>query len=430
MTAALPLPTWLQTLSQAVPSSELSAALLAHQAQYRQAFLEHGLPTRKHERWKYADLQFLSTKAWVAAKPVFNAEHVQAVIAQRRLKHTDSVLLVCVNGYFMPDLCDLIRLPANVRLCSRSDAFRDFAADMTTAVIDAQRYPFACLNALMSTDGLFLALPDQCKLSVPVHLLSIVTESHDVMLSPHHHVIVGEQSQLTLLEEYVSLTSHAYWMNTAATIVLQREARCGHYKIQQESELATHLSHTFVEQRQDSYFNATQCSTGGAFARDELIVQLRESGAACDTAGFYRTQRDHQYLDHHIDINHLAPDTQSDMLYKGIADQRSRAVFNGRVYVQKDAQKINAHQTNHHLLLSSAAEVYAKPELEIYADDVKCKHGASTGQLDEEALFYLRSRGLTYQEAFNVLLHAFGDAVLARFPSQGMKERAQELMYL
>jgi len=155
---------------------------------------------------------------------------------------------------------------------------------------------------------------------------------------------------------------------------------------------------------------------------------LLEKGAQCQTGGFYHLREANQYIDNHIEINHEAAHSSSDMLYKGIVDNRSRAVFNGRLYVKQDAQKILAHQANHNLLLSTQAEVYSKPELEIYADDVKCKHGATIGQLDQDALFYMCSRGIPYADAVNILLRGFAEEILDRVTHAGMKKRVQEAL--
>ncbi len=215
-------------------------------------------------------------------------------------------------------------------------------------------------------------------------------------------------------------------MNVVTHMNLGKEAQFDYCKIQTESNQAIHVAHTFIQQRQDSKATLTYFSTGGAFARDEVMVKLLEPGADCRTGGFYHLNEDNQYIDYHVDIDHVAPRSQSEMLYKGILDKKSRAVFNGRLYVGKNAQKILAYQANHNLLLSKTAEVYSKPELEIYADDVKCKHAASTGQIDQEALFYLRSRGISHQDALTILLRGFTQDILERITHPGIRMRIEE----
>ena len=180
-----------------------------------------------------------------------------------------------------------------------------------------------------------------------------------------------------------------------------------HYKVQRENTSATHMANTFITQQRDSMVALTNISIGAKFSRDDVLVKLQETGAECRTAGFYRLESDNQYIDQHITIDHAAPHSRSEMVYKGVLDKKSRAVFNGRLHVGVGAQKIEAQQQNHNLLLSNFAEIYSKPELEIYSDDVKCKHGATTGQLDQDALFYLRARGIEKTEAVSLLLHAF-----------------------
>ncbi len=186
-------------------------------------------------------------------------------------------------------------------------------------------------------------------------------------------------------------------------------------KLQQESTRAIHMENIFVTQHQDSAVAINHLTVGASFSRDDALVTMAEPGAVCQTGGFYHTTRDGQYIDHHVDVKHAAPRTNSEMFFKGIIDKKSRAVFNGGLYVAAGAQKINATQQNHNLLLSNAAEIYSKPELEIYADDVKCQHGATTGQIDQDALFYMRARGIDQQTAMNILLKGFAFKIFKIF---------------
>lgn len=395
-------------------------------------FIKNNLPTRKDERWKYADLSFLANKNFAAAKRVDDEILIDA-INQHRLRQGDNILLVFVNGYFMPSLSDLHKLPLGVIASDLNYAAKHHAETMEMhwkGDIDTKKFPFAGLNAEMCTDGLFLQLPDHCELATPIHVLSIVVDDAEFIAHPWHTIVLGEQSKLVLIEEYFSLAEQPYMMNVVTTINVGKGATLEHYKIQQEGKRAIHMANTFVKQKQDSNVSFANFAMGSEFARDDVIVRLQESGANCKTAGFYHLYRDNQFVDHHVDIDHIAPASQSEMLYKGILEQKSRAVFNGRVHVHKDAQKTLAYQANHNLLLSNDAEVYSKPELEIYADDVKCKHGATTGQIDQEALFYMRSRGISYAEAMNILLLGFAEEIMQRISHPGVKMRVTEMCYL
>lgn len=429
------IPQWLHACKVSAHPQE-AAWLSDFRQRHWDAFLKNGMPTRKEERWKYTDLAFLANKNFSAAVDYrkakkADADHLHHVINKHRLQCGDSILLVFVNGYFMPVLSDTAKLPPSVIACSLGAAFQQHAELIKKywpANTDTQKYPFANLNAAVFADGLFLSLSDKCELSMPIHLLSLAAGECEFAAHPHHFIILGEHSKLPLIEEYIALSDLSYIMNIVTTITVGKHARLEHVKIQNEGVRAVHMANTFVQQKQDSNVTFTNFSVGSTFSRDDVVVKLLETGADCKTSGFYHLRYDNQYIDHHIDIDHAAPRSNSEMLYKGILDKKSRAVFNGRLYVEKDAQKILAYQANHNLLLSNDAEVYSKPELEIYADDVKCKHGASTGQIDQEALFYLRSRGVDKTEAMRILLEGFAEEIMQHVTHPGVKMRVQEML--
>jgi Fe-S cluster assembly protein SufD len=391
-------------------------------------FISTSLPTRREEPWKYTDVSFLTKKKFADPKRL-DAEYLRDKVNAYRIHHGESIILVCVNGYFMPTLSDTAKLPQEVIVRSLNEALIDqseLIQQHWLGNINAKRYPFASVNTALFTDGLFLLLSDNCEINIPVHLLSLAADENEFIAQPHHLIVVGAHSKLTLVEEYAAATTFPYFMNIVTTIRIGNNARFEHYKIQTENDVAAHMANTFIHQKQDSIAAFMNFSSGGIFARDDLVVKLQETGAECRTAGFYRLQRNNQYIDHHVDITHNAARSHSEMLYKGILDKKSQAVFNGRLCVEKEAQKILAYQANHNLLISNNAEVYSKPELEIYADDVKCKHGATTGQLDQDALFYLRSRGIGETEAMNILLQGFAEEIIQRIGHPGIRQRAEE----
>ncbi len=402
-----------------------------HKQQW-ESFLANELPTRKNERYKYADFSCLKDKEFSLAKRC-DDELIQDAIHQHRLQHGESILMVFVNGYFMPMLSDLAKLTPNVIACRLQDALNDpHHADLVKQYvaenIDTGKYPFANLNTAIATDGLFFYLPNHCEVDLPLHLLSIAIDETEFCTYPKHVFVLGENSKLTIVEEFFSHKQQAYIMNEVKHITLAKDAKLNYCKIQNEGRLAIHLAHIFLQQMQNSFVTVTNFSFGAQFARDDLVVLLKEPGAKCKTAGFYRLRQYDQYIDHHIDISHAATHSTSEMLYKGVLAEKSRAVFNGRLLVEKDAQKTLAYQANHNLLLSNQAEIYSKPELEIYADDVKCKHGATTGQLDQDALFYLRARGINKDDAINILLQGFAEEILQRIDHPGIKLRVLEMM--
>lgn len=298
-------------------------------------------------------------------------------------------------------------------ICSLASAKQKHADLLATCVrkkIDAQKYPFAAMNVAQQHDARFIFVPDQTEMTLALHFAN----AENLLSQPQHCIVLGKYSCLTLLEDFRQLHEESCMMNIVNHIFLAEGATLNYYKIQQENAAAIHVATTFIQQKENSHVNYVNIASGGKFSRDDVVVDLQGAHASCHTAGLYFLKRDLQYIDHHVAINHIAPHTQSDMLYKGLIDKKSRAVFNGRLHVAPHAQKISAHQANHHLLLHQAAEAYAKPELEIYADDVKCKHGATTGQLDEQALFYLRARGIDRTSATQMLMESFANEIFSR----------------
>lgn len=233
------------------------------------------------------------------------------------------------------------------------------------------------------------------------------------------YISVPANTRFTLLEEYNSQLelANVYSTTIHTDIELGEGAIFHRIKIQKESEFATHQATTTIQQKKDSISDLVYYATGGRSATDKVTANLSEIGAQCRTAGFYQLTRDAQDINYDIHIHHAASQTESDMLFKCVADKKSRGEFTGRIHVLKDAQKIKAYQANHNILLSNQAEVYSRPQLEIYADDVKCKHGSTTGQLDQDALFYLRARGIEEADAKQMLLAGFAEEVLKRIPA-------------
>lgn len=426
MTEVTQVPEWLTKPVKI--EAKLPTWLAEYRAKHWDAFIQNGLPTMRHERWKYVDLSFLAKQDFISAKSIDEKKLVEKVNAHR-LK--DTILLTMVNGCFLPALSDLKEFPANAIVCDMMQAWEDHA-DLLKAIkpvnFKTADYPFASLNIANAASGVFLYLPNDCQLDKPVHLLSIMTGEEELIVHPQHLFMLSEGSKLALVEEFCGEKNQSYFMNVMTTVFLGKRAELDQIKLQHESDQGVHVANKFVHQQQDSNACFTHVATGGRFAREDIQLSLQEAGANCKTAGFYRLTQDNQYIDNHVDVLHQAPRSNSEMLYKGILDKKSRAVFNGRLYVEKGAQKILAYQANHNLLLSNSSEVYSKPELEIYADDVKCKHGASTGQLDQEALFYLRSRGIPYNEAMQILLQGFAEEVTKRVTHAATKQRVQEML--
>ena len=391
----------------------LPANLAPRQKEQWAAFTRAGLPTRQNERFKYTDFTALTAKSY-AEPTVQVSDRVSSVLKTMPLA-ANTTRLVLVNGVYRAEISTLVH--ASIEIIHQ-------ASDLP--LYDAEKYPFAALNAALSSNGLTITIPAGLKDTVHFHVLNIADAGNTFIAQPQFSVMVGKESRIEWIEEYVSTQPNAYCMNVLTKVHLASDAQLSFYKLQTENAQASHLATTFIRQDKNSQAKLTYFGFGASFARDDIVVELLAEGAACFSAGYYRLRTAKQYIDYHLDVQHKAPRTTSEMLYKGVLDEPARAVFNGRLYVGKDAQKILAYQANHHLLLTQNAEIYSKPELEIYADDVKCKHGASTGQIDPDTLFYLRSRGIGLNEAYAMIVRGFGEEIVERIDNADLRSRVEE----
>jgi Fe-S cluster assembly protein SufD len=429
MNTVVNLPTWLTACMTETTAKQ--DWLRAFQKEQGAAFLARGFPTRRDELWKYTDVAYLGKTVLTTAKPDFENDAVTARVKQHRLNNTDSLSVVFVNGHFVPSLSDLSLLPESVVLCGLQEALHTEAEAMKLHLmqpVSIDRHPFSYLNSALLTDGLFLHVPKNIQIKTPIHVLYWHTNADNVVTCPRNLIIADVGSDVTLLEEHVSDGAGSYFCNIQTDIHADTNAAVNYYKIQNESLQATHIAQTFIHQKQDARVTMCSLEIGARLARDDVYVNLNERGAECSINGFYVLNHDGQHIDNHIQIDHIAPHGNSKMMYKGILDKKSHGVFNGKIFVHPGAQKTQSNQANHNLLLSSSAEMDTKPEFEIYADDVKCAHGDTVGQLDTESLFYLRSRGIDKDAALKLLTRAFADDVMSRITHPAIAQYMTELL--
>lgn len=271
--------------------------------------------------------------------------------------------------------------------------------------------------------GMFLRIPKNIDMVLPIHLKFLNDIENNAQSALQNTVILDENSKIILIEEYTgNNNAENYVTHTALKLYLNQYARLDYYKLQNENDTATHQANIIVEQKESSHANLFFADFGSRKSRVDLKVKLNERYAACQMRGLYFLNNDEQQVDNYIHVDHIAEYGKSAMLYKGVLDKKSRAVFNGKVHVHEGAQHVHAHQANHNLLLSPQAEVSTQPQLEIYADDVKCTHGATVGQLDYDSLFYLRSRGIEKNAALKLLTHAFIAEIMNKIEDPLMKQ--------
>jgi Fe-S cluster assembly protein SufD len=388
-----------------------------------------GFPSSRDEEWRFTPV---SPIAQTDFRPAAPAKLTRSALQPFLFGHPEWPQLVFVNGKFAPDLSVLPSLPLGVRLGNLATAL---AGDTTLLERHLTRHaapettPFAALNTAFIRDGALVYVPVDTALDRPVHLLFVTSpDAGGTVAHPRNLIIVERGAKASVVESYVSLAGGAtYFTNAVTEVVSGENAWTEHTRIQRESERAYHVGLTHVDQARGSHYRSFTLAMGGAIARHNLHVRLNAPGIETLMYGLYLTHGD-QLVDNHTAIYHDHPECNSWEVYKGVLDDRSRAVFNGKVFVKPEAQKTDAKQTNRNLLLSSGAKVDTKPQLEIFADDVKCTHGATVGFLDPAALFYLRSRGLPPAVARKVLTYAFAGEVVNEVALEPVRRELDRLV--
>ena len=337
-------------------------------------------------------------------------------VAAWRIEEAGASQLVFINGLYSRELSDVSGLPAGVTVCNfgevpaeQATAFRDHLA----AHAGYREEIFTALNTASVGDGAFVHLPAGRAIETPIHLLFLTTSREPVVSHPRVLIVAGAGAIATIVESYAALDEEVYFTNAVTEVFAGRGAVVEHYRLQQESERAFHIGRTQVVQERDSNYASYAISLGGEIARHTLDVALTGEHIETTIDGLYVTTG-RQHADNHTTIDHAHPNCASHQLYKGILDGQSRSVFNGRVLVREGALLTDARQLNKNLLLSPAAHIDTKPELEIFADDVKCSHGATVGQLEDEELFYLASRGIPAERARALLTYGFAEDVISK----------------
>ena len=377
-------------------------------------FLAGGLPTRRNEDWKYTNLRGLQRQRFAVGPAPAAADAVPS------LGQDCLAALSFVNGRLKEH-----RPAPGLSAGMLSDMLTDSAGALENrlgATVDFDMHPVAALNSAYFEDAVVIDVAAGQKFEQPLLIEFVSTPTDNpALICPRVLILMGKNSRLAVIERYAGLPGAANYTNAVTEVQLEAGARLDHYRLQElaAGDYATGL--ICAQQAADSRLVARGVDMGGKLVRNDFYTRLAEPGASTRLAGFYLAV-DSQHVDNHTRIDHAAPHTGSHEAYHGVLAGRARAVFNGKVVVAPDAQKVDAHQSNRNLLLSGTAEIDTKPELEIYADDVRCSHGATVGQIDEDALFYLRSRGVGERTARALLTFAFADEVLRDFDVSVLRE--------
>ena len=394
-------------------------------------FAATGFPTARDEEWRFTPVGPIAQGTWRQAPGAVRGV-TRDQLAPFIFGHPEWTTLVFVDGGYADELSSTGALPPGVRVGSLAEALRTDGAMLEKhlarhAPIDSS--PFTALSTAFMQDGGLLHVPANTDLTQPVHLVFVSTaKAGGSVAHPRNLIVVDRGARASVIESYVTLSpGSTYWTNAVTEVVAGANSWLEHTRIQRESEQAFHVGLTHVEQQRDSHYRSFSMAMGGALARHNLHVRLKGENVETLMYGLYVT-RGEQLADNHTAIYHDEPNCRSWEVYKGILDDRSRAVFNGKVFVKPEAQKTDAKQTNRNLLLSDTAKVNTKPQLEIFADDVKCTHGATVGRLDDVALFYARSRGIPAAEAQRLLTYAFAAEVIEEVALEPVRDELERLV--
>jgi Fe-S cluster assembly protein SufD len=404
-------PTWLQSLR--------------NQAMDR--FQERGFPTTRDEDWKYTSVAAVARTPFVPARESDIAAVTPEAVAALLFGHAfDGHQLVFVDGCYAPTL-STVSGTDGVEIASLKQVLAErphLVQPHLGRHLGQDANVFTDLNTAFLEDGAFVSIPGGTVLRDPIHIVYVSTRgqrAEPTMSHPRTLILAGRASEARILESYGGMGDEIYLTNAVTEVVLADGAIVDHHKVQGESALAFHVATIGVTQGRDSRFSSHNLSLGALLARTDINQVFAGEGGECVLNGLFMGAGT-QHTDTHTRVDHARPHCTTRELYKGIMDGRSRGVFVGSILVRKDAQKTDAHQTNKNILLSNEALVDSVPQLEIHADDVKCKHGSTTGQLDPAALFYLRSRGIGEDAARALLTYAFASDVVARIPVAPLRQ--------
>ncbi len=389
-----------------------------------------GFPTLLDEEWRFTNVEFLRRSSFsIAENGISNVS--RDTVDSYRFSGLEGLRLVFVNGRFVSSLSHTTEVRDGVIVESLSDAIRE-RGDLVKAYLakyaDYEKDAFISLNTSYFEDGAFIYVPDRVVFEIPVHVLHISTdENQPLFVNPRNLVVLGESSNAKVVEHYVSDSQGVYFSNIVTEVVCGEEANLEHYRLEFESQKAFVFSTLRANQRKNSNLTSHSVLFGGAMVRNNIHPVLAGEGCNSDIYGLFVSEG-RQHMDNFMRVEHASPHCDSRQFYNGVLDGRSKGVFHGRILVHEGAEKTDAKQTNRNLLLSDTAQIDTKPQLEIYNDDVKCTHGATIGQMDEEALFYLRSRGISQREAKIIMLRAFTSQTLETMSIKSVKQALEDAM--
>jgi Fe-S cluster assembly protein SufD len=391
-------------------------------------FAELGFPTTRLEEWKYTNVAPITRIPFQPAQRMAHGLAAEA-LATAMIPDFVGAQLVYINGHYVPELSALHGLPHGVEVGSLARALSDRPSGLEAHLAryaNFEEQAFVALNTAFMQDGAYVYVPRGCAVDVPIHLVFISLPQGEATVShPRNLLVLEESTQATVIESYIGLGNDVYLTNAVTECVLGQNATAEHCRLEWESAGAFHVATLQIQQARSSNFVSHAIAVGGALVRHDINVVLDGEGGENTLNGLFMAT-DQQHIDNHTRIDHVRPHCTSRELYKGILDGKGRGVFNGKIVVHKDAQQTDAMQTNKNLLLSQDASIDTKPQLEIFNNDVKCSHGSTIGRLDENSLFYLRTRGLEDADARSLLTYAFASELVNRITLEPLRTKLND----
>lgn len=390
-------------------------------------FLELGYPTVMNEDWRFTNMNPL-------AKSKFKISENGRSLGTDDLKtylfsELDTYLLVFVNGKFSKELSQIEEIPPGVTITSLSEAIeteRELFLEYFGKFLNFETEAFNALNTAFFEDGIFINVPDSVSVNKPVHAVYISHEDPEAIVSPRNLIIIGKNSELKVIEHYVATSDYSYFSNVVSEVCVGENSSLEHYLLEFESKKAFNISTLRVQQEKYSNIKSHSVLFGGAIVRNNVHPVLAGEGSNSLINGLYMSNG-RQHMDNFMRVEHASPHCDSRQIYNGVLDDNSRGVFHGRIIVHEGAEKTDAKQTNRNLLLSDSAQIDTKPQLEIYNDDVKCTHGATIGQMDENAIFYLQSRGIPKKEAETIMVKGFTGESFSNMSVEPVREYLEKI---
>lgn len=404
-----------QTLFAATPENFLSIRTLG-----KESFLYQGIPAVKAEEYKFTNISKKLENAIKTFSPALSFEITESQVKSALFEGFQGDVLVFANGTFLPELSSTIE---GVEVSKLSDK----PETALGSIAKASKDPFAALNQASFVDGIFISVPKKAQIEKPILMLSFNKENEGQVIQPRVWIEVGDFSEVTFLDQSISLSDSAYFVNKVVEVKGGVNSQISYYRLQHEGKNAIEVSNIETDIQQDAKFTSVNISLSGDMVRNNLSLNLLGSNSEGNMFGVYLLHGK-THVDNHTNVDHTIPHAESNELYKGILADQSRGVFNGKIFVRQDAQKTNAFQQNNNILLSEDAIINTKPQLEIWADDVKCSHGCTVGQLDEEALFYLQARGIDKLSAKGLLLYAFAGEVMEKIEEESFRNHVVNLI--